>query len=514
MRRLLRTTFGGRFSREAVVVALAIGVMSVFGLAQASARTACLSNGAVKSFTLTLPNASFAATAGTPFTATVTALTSSGCQATSYNGSGTLTSNLAHAAGPLPNGTDPTVPSPINFSNGISSPPVTAVKAVSDGSAKLTFTASGFTAVTSPGFSVNPGPPDHVEFSQQPNFNGSSSWLLNDQFSAQVTIYDRFENVATQENDPNAVTLDLNPPAPGLGGKVNVGSSVLKNGVDTFTKLTVTQTDLGYTLTASYGNGVTTATSAPFSVYLTKTACGGACSISQFNVDKNTTAQVQGNGSFAFLGVATVDFTASGTLMPDGCQTLAQDYPSGSAPAPVVVADMRTALGGSLDVTYGVSKALLQKLFGSNSGSQFIPICVGARRIALDEHNQVVAVPCDQPINGQPQTPWVGKKLDGSGRFDQTLVSPAICDSNFDANRNPLDPGAGYWWAIIGSFQDATNSNPALEIDPSVNPTVTGWTSGTTYRFFTLQFHASSAIGTPAQITAFENVPWDSWAGG
>jgi hypothetical protein len=484
-------------------------------LAQASAQPpGCLSNGAAKTFTITLPSSPFTATAGTGFTATVTALANNGCTATNFNGSGTLSSNLAQAPDGVHN---PSVPSPINFVNGVSSPSVTAVKAVSDGSAKLTFSATNFAPVSSPGFSVNPGPPDHVEFTQPPLSNNSSSWLLNDhgsltKFGAQVTIYDAFENVATNVSTGNVV-LGLNQ-ATGLNGHLAGGSATPNKGVATFASLTVDQTDIGYTLSESYANGtVTGLDSAPFSVYLTTAACGGACTINQFNVDKNTTAQVQGNGSFAFLGVATVDFSANG--MPAGCQTIGQDYANGT-PAPAVVADQRTALGGTLDITYGISKGLLQKLFGSSSGSQFIPICVGARRLALDANNNVVAAQCFDRINGQDQidpngqeqSPWMGKTLDQFGKFDQTQLSPAQCDSTQG------DPGYGYWWGIIGSFQDATSSKPALVIDPSVNPTVTGWSSGNTYRFFTLHFPASSALGTPAQITAFANNPWDSWAGG
>jgi hypothetical protein len=471
----------------------------MFGLAQASARTAaCSGNGPVRYFTLTLPSANFTATAGTAFHPTVTAVTSCGATAVGYNGSGTLSSNLAAS----PNGTNPTVPSPINFVGGISSPSVIAVKAVSDGSARLTFSASGFTAVQSLGFSVNPGPPDHVEFAQQPNFNTNSSWLLNTkngsltQFAATVNIYDAFENLATQENGPDKVTLALNQ-ATGLTGQLANGSSKPTDGVAKFTNLTVDQTNIGYTLTASY-KSATTATSAPFSVFLTTNQCNGACSINQFNVDPNTTTQVQGNGSFSFLGVATVNPGATG-MPPPGCTNYAADVANG-APAPAVVADMRTAVGGTLTVTYGISKTLLQKLFGSTSGSQFVPICVGARRIAL-VGNQVVAVNCNDSLNGQPQTAWLGKTLDNNGKFVQGSVSPAQCDSTLG------DPGYGYWWGIIGSFQDATSSNPALEIDPSINPTVTGWSSGSTYRFFTIQFPASS--GGPS--SPFANNPWDSW---
>jgi hypothetical protein len=42
------------------------------------------------------------------------------------------------------------------------------------------------------------------------------------------------------------------------------------------------------------------------------------------------------------------------------------------------------------------------------------------------------------------------------------------------------DPQSGYWWGILGSFQDP--------IDPSLNPTVTAWggttIAGISYRQF------------------------------
>lgn len=496
-----RGVFGGarKFGRAVAILAVVLGTASVLGSTRAAAHTTCSGSGPVNHFTITLPSSPFAATAGTPFTATVTAKDHCNNTVTTYNGSGTLSSNLTSS----PNGSQPSGPSTINFTSGISSPSVTAVAAVSNQTATLTFSATGFTPVTTLGFSVNPGPPDHLAFTQQPNVGGSSRWLLKTngsltKFAATVTIYDAFGNVAT--NAPNnKVTLALNQAA-GLTGQLGGGSLAPTNGVATFTGLTVDQTDIGYAVTPSYTT-LTGPKSAPFSVYLTKADCAGQCTINQLNVDNNTTAQALGNGSFAFLGVATVDFTANG--MPAGCQTYAKDI-ANSPPAPVVVEDTRSALGGALDVTYGISKALLQKLFGSTSGSQFVPICVGARRIALNAAtNTTYAVPCDQPYNGQDQTGtgWWGKKLDANGKFDQTQLSQALCDSN------PNDPGYGYFWGIIGSFQDRTNSNSSLQIDPTVNPTVTGWSSGSNYRFFTIEFPGSSGAGI------FAGVPWDGWMG-
>jgi hypothetical protein len=501
-----------KLGRWAGIVAVVVGVVSILGLSRAAAGTTC--GGPVTGFTIGL--AASSQKAGTPFTATVTAVNHCGATVTTYAGSGQLSSTLSKSPSPVsatPTATDVTggattassILAPatvtIHFSGGRSLPSVTAYDAES--SKTLTFSATGFNPVTTSAFTVAPADPNHVEFTQQPNVGGNSSWLLKTgnaltNFGVQVKIYDAYENI-TQDNGGAKVSLTLNQAA-GLTGALSGGSQAPSSGVATFTNLTVDQTDIGYTLTASYEN-VTTARSAPFSVYLTTQACGGACTIHQFNVDNNTTAQVQGNGSFAFLGVANVDFQAAG--LPEGCANYDKAFPSGSAPASVVVAETRTALGGVLDVTYGISKTLLQKLFGSNSGSQFIPICVGARRIALN-NGQTVPVPCNQPYGTDttPQTGWFGKNLDASGKFDGTLRQ-AICEND------PNKPGYGYFWSIIGSFQDKTNSNPALEIDPGVNPTVTGWSSGGNYRFFTIEFPASSGLSG----TAFANVPWDGWMG-
>jgi hypothetical protein len=502
----LRAVFGDRrLGRWAAVLALVIGAVSVLGLGPASARITCSGSGPVDHFAFTLPTGSpFAATAGTPFTATVSALNHCNNVVTSFAGSGTLTSNLGNS----PNTSAPTVPSPISFSNGVSSPQVTAVAALTTPTATLTFTAEGFAPVTSAGFTVNPGPPDNLAFTQQPNSGGSSTWLLKTgtsltTFGTQATIYDAFGNVATQENGPSKVSLSLVQPSGGTAtlGPAASSSVAPSSGVATFSGLTVDTSNLGYKLNAAYKSGVTGATSASFDILVTRKSCNGNCSTDTAPVGVGEIEQATGSGNFTFLAVA-------GNYLgpkPDGCQNFSQL----DGQVPIVVLEQRTELSGELIAAVGLKISAIKKKFGSNSGQPFVPICVGTKRLTLvsdDSGTHTQAVPCNQPYGTTEQatvanpyhTGWSGKHLT-SGFFDSTLQQ-AKCDSQ-----------SGYFFGIVGSFQDYTNADKSRVIDPNNNPTVTGWTTDATntYRVFTIRFPSSST--PPDAPGSFANVPWDGW---
>jgi hypothetical protein len=238
-------------------------------------------------------------------------------------------------------------------------------------------------------------------------------------------------------------------------------------------------------------------------------------------------AVVQGSGTggnFNYIAINTADFG-----VPAGCQYFSTVGTPQQPVAPFVVKDQRTSASGDLFVTYGIDKKLIQKKYGNNQGQQFIPICVGAQRI-IEVDGVTQPVPCDQPYNGHPQaapsdlsaTGWWGKDLNPDGTFNGGLRQ-AVC------NNNPSDPGYGYFFSLAGSFQDYTNSDPTLEIDPSWNPTVEGWNNSATdaagcdssiYRCFLLRFPASSGpastppAGYPRGDTFFAEVPWDAWGHG
>jgi hypothetical protein len=269
-------------------------------------------------------------------------------------------------------------------------------------------------------------------------------------------------------------------------------TATMSGGKATFPNLKTNCTGSGFKLTAS-ATGFASKESDPFNIYVNLTDCTGqtVCNTPKINIGTDTTAQVEGDGNFVFIGIDSVVLSP----VPAGCA----HYTSTGA-APVVVTDQRTTLGGDVFVTYGIRKTLITKLYGNTQGQQFIPICAGARRIAL-VNGKTVPIPCNQSYpGGTPQTPWTAKELGADGKFDGN-VTPALCDGN------PDSAGYGYFWGILGSFQDYTNSDSTKIIDGSVNPTVTAWTSDTTYRYFTIRYPSSS--GAPA--TPFAGVPWDGW---
>ena len=142
----------------------------------------------------------------------------------------------------------------------------------------------------------------------------------------------------------------------------------------------------------------------------------------------------------------------------------------GSGGAPIIITEQRASLSGELYVTYGIQKSLIEKRYGNTSGEQFIPICAGSKRITLNPSSgKTEAVSCNAPYPlqsgsiSQAGTGWTGKALNSEGKFDGQ-VAQAACDTS-----------SGYFVGILGSFQDYTNSNKNLRIDPSTNPTVVGW---------------------------------------
>jgi hypothetical protein len=463
--------------------------------------------GAVDHFGISLPSSPtpFTATAGTAFSPTVTAYDACGNPAALNGPAGSLTGNLGTASAPTPAGTQPSYGT-VTFSNGVAMPSVTAYKAETNRT--LTFSDTKYASVTTSTFTVNPGPPDHLGFTVQPNVAGSSSWVLNTnnsltQFGTAVAIIDMWGNPTQSGN--RKVSLTLNPPAgalsplPSLGGVGSQGAPT--NGVATFSGLTVDQSYVGYTLTASYATGVTSAISSPFNVYATLATCNGSCTTQNVNIGLSN-EQATGNGNFLQIGIAGLGLG----YIPTGCQTFS---PINGNDLPVEVDDQRSALSGDLYAYDGANISDIQKKYSTTQGQQFIPICVGAMRIALGSDGKTYGVPCTRDYNGLSQagTGWWGKVLDSTGAFVPYMFKRAVCD-----------PGTGYFFGIVGSFQDYTAPKGDPTLDPSTNPSVTAWGTDPTgtYRVFTIRFPSSSATGLDPNTgsyefpaTQFAGIPWD-----
>jgi hypothetical protein len=128
-------------------------------------------------------------------------------------------------------------------------------------------TATQICSLTPLSLTVNSavGPAAKLAFTTQP-----SSVTVNASITpaVKVSIEDAGGNVVTTATNQVSLAIGTNPGAGTLGGTV---TATPVNGVATFSNLTINQTGVGYTLTASSTPALTTATSSAFNV----TAAGG-----------------------------------------------------------------------------------------------------------------------------------------------------------------------------------------------------------------------------------------------
>ncbi len=264
-------------------------------------------------------------------------------------------------------------------------------------------------------------------------------------------------------------TVTLNR-SPGTGTFTSAGTgfsgttATLANGQATFSSFMSDRTGTGFKFYASSAGFESTPDSNAFDISLAAGTCtlGQDCSLPTVTLDTNTQVDTTATGgAFTFLAIGPSTIPLSVTSAGGGCAYFQTVGAAGFAES-----DSRVADNGELLFTYYINKKLIQKKYGNNSGQQFIPLCAGAAHV--DSQGNVVK--CTG--QGAPYGPWKGKELDQFGSFDGN-ATPAVCD-----------PTTGLYFGILGSFQDYTNSDPAKVIDPALSPTVTGWNSDTTYRYF------------------------------
>lgn len=283
--------------------------------------------------------------------------------------------------------------------------------------------------------------------------------------------------------DVKAVDGDGNP-LPSAAGTVTLNKSAgtfttgtgafggttasLVGGVATFSGFTSNDTGAGFRVYASSPGFVSTPDSSPtFDIYSDGTSCtlGIDCVLpgvvldSKTNVDSTATG-----GAFTFLTITPYSVPAGVTQAGGGCA----NFQSAGA-AGFLQSGARISSTGDLLFAYYVNKNQIQKRYGNNNGQQFIPLCAGAAKV--DAAGNVI--PCS--AQGVPYGPWRGKELNAGGNFSGNVID-AVCDV-----------ATGMYWSVMGSFQDYTNPDPSKRIDPALNPTVRGWDSNATQRFFNLR---------------------------
>jgi hypothetical protein len=194
----------------------------------------------------------------------------------------------------------------------------------------------------------------------------------------------------------------------------------------------------------------TSDTSTSFAISQAGTSCVGqdACEVSTA-LDNNTLVDVVGSPAGAFTFIALNKSVIPSSVFDPTNPAAGCRYFSSVGAGGFEETDGRTG-SGELLLTYDVPTKLIQK--SPNNGQPFIPLCAGAKKLV---NNQPVN--CDAP-GGAGGPPWVGKELAPDGTFTGGLRDAKCGDG-------------GYWWGILGTFQDP--------IDPSLNPTITGWGSTT-----------------------------------
>jgi hypothetical protein len=209
------------------------------------------------------------ATAGSSFTVTVTALTSTNQVATNYLGTVHFTSSDGQAVLP---GDYPFV----SGDHGVHSFTVTLKTA---GSRTVTVTDTASSSTTGSGtVNVSPAAASKLAFSQQPTNVGTGAVITP---AVTVWVLDAYGNLVNSDNtDQVTLAIGSNPGGGTLGGTTTV---TVGGGIATFSNLTISQAGNGYTLTAS-STGLTGSTSSSFNVGTTSHLIEGFETSGSWNV--------------------------------------------------------------------------------------------------------------------------------------------------------------------------------------------------------------------------------------
>jgi hypothetical protein len=255
----------------------------------------------------------------------------------------------------------------------------------------------------------------------------------------------------------------------GTGPVALVGSTTDGTAAAAFGSLKATGTGGPFTLKASAAGFADAVSSPSFAITKTGEACTGTCAPLATQDDSgNPLIQVNTSAGFGFVGSSpsSVPLDNLGNP-PAGC---ANWTPLQSGVAGFVEFDGRTdPVNSSMTVTYYVSMKAIKARYGKNVGQQFIPICIGVKKVDPITGLAVDCTPSDDPV-------WHGDTLDGTGAFipNPPGGSGSICGPD------------GYSWDIISSFQD--------KLDQTVNPVVTSWGTvtlgGQDYRAFVMNIPA------------------------
>lgn len=246
------------------------------------------------------------------------------------------------------------------------------------------------------------------------------------------------------------------------------------NGVASFPNLKANCTSNGnLTLKASAGSLVSVDSNG-FSIDAggcTSDPSTGLCTISNIPL-QNGLVNISGSGGFGFIAVDPSQAPSSVTASGGGCANFGGSgkYKGIGTGNGFTETDGRTA-SGTIDITVSIPNTTLKTVYGANYGQPNVPICFGAKVLV----NNTTPINCN--ASGNPLKGWNDRTLGTDGKFNGGY-SNALCD-----------PTTGYWWGILGTFQDPNSTSTTDEIfDSNQIPLITGWGSSPdgSYRTFTI----------------------------
>ena len=206
---------------------------------------------------------------------------------------------------------------------------------------------------------INPGPPDHLGFGQQPTITAPGSVLSP---FLTVDVLDQYGNLVTTDNsDQVNINLGANP---GDGTLTGTGTRTVSGGVATFNDLSINQPGSGYTLAASFGT--MNVTSANFTIG-TGTVEGFETPVAYalFGATKptaSTSTLAAHDGSYGLLMTSASDWMyrgdSSGYVQAGDTMSVWMDFP--------ILADGRAYL------TFGSSSTGTLSLVAAPNTNQFV----------------------------------------------------------------------------------------------------------------------------------------------
>jgi sugar lactone lactonase YvrE/Tol biopolymer transport system component len=381
-----------------------------------------------------------AATAGSPFTVTVTAEDANGNPDPSFRGTVTLAVGPGSPPDTFLGG--PTSAAAVNGTATFSGLLLTRA-----GSYTLTATTANLIGGFSVPFAVNPGPAAGLALTPP------STATAGVPFSATVTVEDALGNVVPSFNGPVNIRLGANPSGATLGGTTPVNAV---NGVATF-RLTLDRARSGYTLSADAG-GLPAVTSQPFDV--------GGVTATQLGVTPPAFA------------VARVPFTvtvaaqdAGGNLVPsfNGPVTLGlgPDSPAGAALGGALVAQAVNGLAtftGLTLATPGTGYALVATADAlSGAGPQSLAVLAGGDGASSDpvlsaDGNAVAYVSAaDNLVAGQAPSGFTNVFLYTVATAGNALVSAVPGSPTTGGDNNSDSPAIDLDGHFVAYRSDADN---------------------------------------------------------